>query len=140
MMNLSVYWGRWASFGTRLAPSELEFSPVNTTKEDTMEIFTPAQITILERAFDHVWARMESLHDDLNQEGVRLAALLKVLNEQKVITLESWHATMRELEMHARENRPPAKDTDRTEQQITREILQGRPWKVGLASEHPEGL
>jgi hypothetical protein len=105
-----------------------------------METFTPAQITILERLFDHTWARMEHLRDDLNQEGLRLAALLKVLNEQNVITPESWHAAMREIDMHAKENRPSVNDTDLTEQQITREILQGNTWKVGWWSKHPEGL
>lgn len=90
-----------------------------------MAAFTEEQITILEAAFNHLWTRMASLHDDVNEDSVRLGALIDVLHTKGTITREQVIKIMHVLSMEASEGRSPAKPTDRTEQQITGQILHG---------------
>ncbi len=90
-----------------------------------MTAFTEEQQKILGAMFDHLWARMASLHDDVNEDSVRLGALIDVLHTKGTITREQVHKIMHVLSMEASEKRHPAKPTDRTEPQITRQILHG---------------
>ena len=94
-------------------------------EQDIMTGFTDEQIAILQAAFDHVWARMASLHDDLNEDSLRVAALLNTLEVKKVITAEQFGRIMKILDMEASERREPEKSGDQTENTITGRILQG---------------
>jgi hypothetical protein len=95
-----------------------------------MAAFTEEQIKILEGVFDHMWARMESLHDDINEDSVRLAALIDGLHKKGVLTHERVMAIVNILDMEAREQREPVKPGRLTENEITRKILRGETWEA----------
>ena len=60
-------------------------------------MFTREQITILQAAFDHVWARIARLQSDLNDNSTRLVTLLQMLVEQGVLSAEQFEAAVDEL-------------------------------------------
>lgn len=93
-----------------------------------MAAFTDEQNKILEAMFDHMWARMASLHDDLNEDSVRIAALGVLLVKQGLLTPAQWDAAMKNLDMDAKESRELYKPGP-TEQETTRHILRGGTWE-----------
>ncbi len=60
-------------------------------------MFTREQITILQAAFEHVWARVARLQNDLNDESTRLVTLLQMLVEHGVLSAEQFEAAVDEL-------------------------------------------
>jgi hypothetical protein len=90
--------------------------------------FTEEQSRLLGAAFDHVWARMSALHDTLNDDSERIAALGLILAEQGLITAEQWEGAIAQLAVQAgletRQLQSQRAD-DLTEEEITRQILDG---------------
>jgi hypothetical protein len=89
-----------------------------------MSAFTEAQQAILREAFHHVWQRMDSLHDDLNEDSLRVATALQVLIEHGVLSDEELDQVMARLHVEAahadqRGSQPI------TEQETTAAILGG---------------
>jgi hypothetical protein len=60
-------------------------------------VFTREQITILQAAFEHVWARVARLQTDLNDDATRLVTLLQMLVEHGVLSAEQFEAAVDEL-------------------------------------------
>jgi len=60
-------------------------------------VFTREQITILQAAFEHVWARVARLQSDLNDDSTRLVTLLQMLVEHGVLSAEQFEAAVDEL-------------------------------------------
>jgi hypothetical protein len=60
-------------------------------------VFTPQQIAILQAAFEHVWARVARMQNDLNDESTRLVSLLQMLVEHGVLSAEQFEAAVDEL-------------------------------------------
>lgn len=60
-------------------------------------MFTREQIDVLQAAFEHVWARMARLQDDLNEDSTRLVALLQMLADHGVLSAEQFEAAVDEL-------------------------------------------
>ena len=53
-----------------------------------MSAFTEEQQAVLREAFHHVWSRMGTLHDDLNEESLRLASAIATLGERGLLTTD----------------------------------------------------
>lgn len=91
--------------------------------------FTEEQRELLAAAFDHVWARMSSLHNLIKDEAQRIDALGLILAEQGLITAEQWEAAIAQLELRAgveAHNTQRASPPGRlSEEEITRQILNG---------------
>ena len=47
-----------------------------------MSAFTEEQQAVLRQALHHVWSRMGTLHDDLNEDTLRLASAIAALGER----------------------------------------------------------
>jgi hypothetical protein len=62
-----------------------------------MTAFTHEQIEVLRAAFGHVWSRMSRVQDDLNDDATRLVALLEMLVERGILTVEQFEAAVDEL-------------------------------------------
>ena len=90
-----------------------------------MAAFTEEQTKTLEAMFAHMWARMSSLHDDINEDSARLGALLVALYQKGTITQDQVTAIVKILSMEASENREPVTDMDVIENDITRKLLHG---------------
>jgi hypothetical protein len=60
-------------------------------------VFTREQVTILQAAFDHVWARVARLQSDMNDDSTRLVTLLQMLVEHGVLSAEQFEAAVDEL-------------------------------------------
>lgn len=93
-----------------------------------MAAFTDEQMKILEGMFDHMWTRMASLHDDLNEDSTRIVALGTLLVKQNLLTPAQLDAAMKNLDMEAKERRELYKP-ESTAQAVTRHILRGGTWE-----------
>ena len=60
-------------------------------------MFTREQTTILQAAFEHVWARIARLQSDMNDDSTRLVTLLQMLVEHGVLSAEQFEAAVDEL-------------------------------------------
>jgi len=60
-------------------------------------LFTRDQTTILQAAFEHVWARIARLQSDMNDDSTRLVTLLQMLVEHGVLSAEQFEAAVDEL-------------------------------------------
>jgi hypothetical protein len=89
--------------------------------------FTEEQSRLLGAAFDHVWARMSALHDNLNDDSERIAALGLILAEQGLITADQWEGAIAQLAVQAglESRQQRSVHPDITEEDITRQILHG---------------
>jgi hypothetical protein len=105
-------------------------------------VFTEEQSRLLGAAFDHVWARMSALHETLNDDSERIAALGLILAEQGLITAEQWEGAIAQLAVQAgletRQQRTQRPEV--TEEEITRQILDGddRAFERRLEEEEDE--
>jgi DNA-directed RNA polymerase subunit H (RpoH/RPB5) len=92
-----------------------------------MSAFTEEQQAILREAFHHVWRRMESLHDDLNEDSLRVATALHVLVEHGVLSEEELDRVMARLHVEANQEQlgQEADPVPVTEEQTTAAILGG---------------
>ena len=87
-------------------------------------VFTSEQQHILQAAFDHVWARMAALHDDINEDSYRLAALGVIATRKGLMAdAEEWDTTIGEITVEAAVK--AARRRGVTENEITRRILGG---------------
>jgi aspartate aminotransferase-like enzyme len=93
-----------------------------------MAAFTEEQMKILEAMFDHMWTRMASLHDYLNEDATRIGALGQLLVKQKLFTPAQLDAAMKNVDMDVKESRALYKPQP-TEQETTRRILRGGTWE-----------
>src|SRR5262245_21107405 len=66
-----------------------------------MAAFTDEQVKILIAAFEHVWARIHTLHGSVTEDAVRLAALTSFLELQGTIDEEQATSVAEELENDA---------------------------------------
>jgi DNA-directed RNA polymerase subunit H (RpoH/RPB5) len=89
-----------------------------------MIAFTEEQQAILREAFHHVWRRMESLHDDLNEDSLRVATALQVLVEHGVLSDEELDRVMARLHIEAGQASRRGSEPI-TEQETTAAILSG---------------
>jgi hypothetical protein len=91
--------------------------------------FTPEQLEILDAAFDHLWARFARLHDDLNDDTVKVAALLTLLVDKHVATGPDFFRLEKKLRAETGAavavNDALRGDARALEQQLTRRILRG---------------
>jgi len=62
-----------------------------------MTAFSREQIEVLQAAFEHVWARMARMQDDLNEDSTRVVALLEMLADHGVLSSEQFEAAVDEL-------------------------------------------
>ena len=53
-----------------------------------MSAFTEEQQAVLREVLHHVWSRMGTLHDDLNEDSLRLASAIATLGERGLPTPE----------------------------------------------------
>lgn len=92
-----------------------------------MSAFSEEQQAILREAFHHVWRRMESLHDDLNEESLRVATALEVLVEHGVLSDEELDGVMARLHVEANQElrQEEPEPVPVTEEQTTAAILGG---------------
>jgi hypothetical protein len=90
-------------------------------------VFTREQIEILQAAFEHVWARIARLQNDLNDDSTRLVTLLQMLVEHGVLSAEQFEAAVDELAATAGiESGLASLQRPRvTEESITAQILNG---------------
>jgi hypothetical protein len=89
-----------------------------------MSAFTGEQQAILREAFNHVWSRMAGLHDDLNDDTLRVSSALEVLAERGLLTDEEIDQVMARLHVeigHEAQREPEGI----IEQEITAAILGG---------------
>lgn len=94
-----------------------------------MAAFNEEQTKTLESMFDHMWTRMMSIDDKIEDHGVRLAGLIGALCVNEVLTREQVISLTQMLHMEASERRAPIESNDMTENDITRHILQGGTWE-----------
>jgi hypothetical protein len=89
-----------------------------------MSAFTEDQQAVLREAFHHVWTRMGTFHDDLNEESLRLASAIATLGARGLLTPEEMEriATRMHVEASLRGLRSPGRVT---EGEITAAILGG---------------
>ena len=88
------------------------------------ETFSPDQTAILQAAFDHVWARMSALHNELNDSSERLVALCTIaVRKGLVADADELDATIGELTIEAAVK--AARRRGLTENEITSRILGG---------------
>jgi hypothetical protein len=62
-----------------------------------MTAFTREQIDVLQAAFEHVWARMSRLQDDLNEASTQMVGLLQMLVEHGIMSAEQLESAVDEL-------------------------------------------
>ena len=62
-----------------------------------MTAFSREQIDILQAAFEHVWARLSRVQDDLNEDSTRVVALLQMLVDHGVLSSDQFEAAVDEL-------------------------------------------
>jgi hypothetical protein len=86
-----------------------------------MSAFTEEQQAILYEALHHVWSRMESLHDDLNEDSLRLASAVKALGDRGLLSPAEIDRISAELHVQASISSQPGM----AEQEITAAILGG---------------
>jgi hypothetical protein len=89
-----------------------------------LNAFTEEQQAVLQEAFHHVWSRMGTLHDDLNEESVRLASAIATLGARGLLTPQEMEriATQIHVEAGLRGLESPGRVT---EGEITAAILGG---------------
>ena len=93
-----------------------------------MAAFTSEQITILQAALEHVWSRIASLHDAVNEDSERIGALALIAARKGVLSsLEELDDTIAEatIEPRLRLQQAAGEPGRITEEQITYEILGG---------------
>ena len=89
-----------------------------------MGAFSEEQQAILREALNHVWVRMENLHDDMNSDSLRLASVFAALVEHGVLTDEEIDRVMTRLHVEA-SHRSIQGPGSTTEQETTAAILKG---------------
>jgi hypothetical protein len=67
-----------------------------------MSAFTEEQQAVLREAFHHVWSRMGTLHDDLNEESLRLASAIATLGQRGLLTPEEMERIATRMHVEAR--------------------------------------
>jgi len=67
-----------------------------------MSAFTEEQQAVLREAFHHVWSRMGTLHDDLNEESLRLASAIATLGARGLLTPEEMERIATRMHVEAR--------------------------------------
>lgn|SRR6266536_6660067 len=93
-----------------------------------MAAFTPEQIELLQAAFEHVWARMSSLNDQVNEDSERIGALALIAARKGVLSsLEELNDAIAEatIEPRLRLQQAESQSSRITEEQTTYEILCG---------------
>lgn len=89
-----------------------------------MSAFTEEQQAVLREAFHHVWSRIGTLHDDLNEDGFRLGSAIATLSERGLLTLEEVEQIA--MRMHVGARLRVQRSADRvTEGEITAAIRGG---------------
>jgi hypothetical protein len=66
-----------------------------------MSAFTKEQQAVLREAFHHVWSRMGALHDDLNEESLRLVSAIATLAERGLLTREEVERIAMQIHVEA---------------------------------------
>src|SRR5688572_1922299 len=89
-----------------------------------MAAFTDEQLKILQAAFDHVWARIEWLHNDINESWNQLMTLHDVLEDKGVVTREEIIEQAR-ITLDADPCWIPLRLKPSSQQQIMQRILHG---------------
>jgi hypothetical protein len=89
-----------------------------------MNAFTEEQQAVLREVLHHVWSRMGTLHDDQNEDSLRLASAIATLGARGLLTSEEMEriATRMHVEASLRAQQLP---DHVTEGEITAAILGG---------------
>ena len=67
-----------------------------------MSAFTEEQQAVLREVLHHVWSRMGTLHDDLNEDTLRLASAIATLGERGLLTPEEMERIATRIHVQAR--------------------------------------
>jgi hypothetical protein len=110
---------RALKFPSALRLVALVCTPVDRTDNHSTEegeypviVFNENQINTLKSMFDHMWAGTASLHDNINEDSIRVAARIDVLCTKGVLTPEQATAIIHMVHMEVSERREPVSGTD----------------------------
>src|SRR6202040_3080222 len=67
----------------------------------SMSAFTEEKQAVLREALHHVWSRMGALHDDLNEDTLRLASAIATLGERGLLTPEEMERIAMRMHVEA---------------------------------------
>ena len=66
-----------------------------------MSAFSEEQQAVLREVLHHVWSRMGTLHDDLNEDSLRLASAIATLGERGLLTPEEMERIAARIHVEA---------------------------------------
>jgi hypothetical protein len=66
-----------------------------------MSAFTEEQQAVLREVLHHVWSRMGTLHDDLNEDSLRLASAIATLGARGLLTPEEMERIATRMHVEA---------------------------------------
>jgi hypothetical protein len=66
-----------------------------------MSAFTEEQQAVLREVLHHVWSRMGTLHDDLNEDTLRLTSAIATLGERGLLTPEEMERIAARMHVEA---------------------------------------